>query len=649
MNFLDKLKKNLVVDIFENKTEIIESNSKKIEKETKKAIVDILKDSIRALRIDEQKDISRVDRIKLSAQIDEIKEHFQNVKKYFIEQDKILSSIEEEFPDFSLGSIYHIINSDGFEQSIKYMLSIEFTANLPKDKKLMSLIELLKAYHYLILGDMNNCKLSFINSVNRNSFFDNLLYFINFLISREDYQRALGYLEYIDTKLETTDIQKAIYHKLDGDVKFQTNELESAIDNYKESLNYYKNLNSENKYIVDISYIKRKIALAHIKNKNFDLAYEYINKAYESINQIKKYLTKDTLLKIDILEDISLIETHNDNVEKSMKLLNEILDICKNVPSKLNNEQIIFKNSMANFKLATLYEKNKDYKTSISHYSTAINIITPIIDDNLSKYLLYFCKIKFALAQVYAHTNEFNKVVVILQNILEDSEILNSRTILQELNLVKIFTLLSQSYVKFNKINQAIKCTNENIKYCKRLYSSKPKTFIWPMIDAKTFLVSLYLRKQDYDKVESGMIEVISLRTKLSKQKLEHNTFGISKLYEQIGYIYFKNKEDVKAIGSFRNALKYKKEILSSNPKEYLKSYLSIAHNLFYLLSKNDRIKEADTTLEENIPICQYVIQKKITSSYENSLKILNSYYKLKNNSKILDLIKNLEQKIDDL
>jgi len=316
-----------------------------------------------------------------------------------------------------------------------------------------------------------------------------IIYFINHSINesteRNDYYNFL-YTEFNDNDLND------IYYT------YNIKELEANkyYENVKNKLNDDFNIvvniiirESDAKNLTYLEYNRLKTKLAFFKHMELLTKIDYINNeyiddAFETVNEIKNYLCKNEINIIEEIVDDSIIIDNSklSNItyinNKYINNYNYVYDCDDiNINYELSNKFIFYKNSdgynLYNFGNYKFIDKNKTDKFAIIYCLTNIdNISNTYFDNNISSLVMeYLYNTKISLSYNLFNTQNFTKHIlpstyyvykILYYNInVNDSDI---SAITNEFYKLDILNDRDIQEDKFNELRNKLKIKNTELK-----------------------------------------------------------------------------------------------------------------------------------------------------------------------------------------
>ncbi|MDY2737168.1 hypothetical protein, partial [Intestinibacter sp.] len=182
-----------------------------------------------------------------------------------------------------------------------------------------------------------------------------------------------------DLKCELDEICRELCNEIDVETRIIKNDIESSeLNKLQKEKNEAEKLNSELKININNLKSEKEQNLLEIKKKNTLI--ENLNldliKYEDKIKQIKKtHKNEYDLLNLNFNETLLKLKEENDEKEKNIKYLKQMINICKKSKGeKVNEIDIAKENETLKTNILKLKEENNEKEKNIKHLKQMIDI-----------------------------------------------------------------------------------------------------------------------------------------------------------------------------------------------------------------------------------------------------------------------------------
>jgi len=246
-----------------------------------------------------------------------------------------------------------------------------------------------------------------------------------------------------------------------GELKLRGSRYQEALECYTESLELFNSLSEKDSdFVSNAIKVNLTVAKIHAKIGDTNSAISVYDSIMSKIEQLIKSnpFAGLPLLALAKSEKASVMETVI-NIEESESLLRESSKVYESL-AKTNNETYLPKLAEILYSLGDILMKQKNYSEAITINQKCLYIYTKLSEWNGKKYHSSVIIIKRQMASAYSNLKQYNKAVLMLEEIVRDNFELHP------LEKVGVLWELSSNQGELNIKKERIDTLNKIVELC---------------------------------------------------------------------------------------------------------------------------------------------------------------------------------------
>jgi len=337
-----------------------------------------------------------------------------------------------------------------------------------------------------------------------------------YFIYNKFHNSELNYNKAERIALQINDTLKlAIINKKRADLFFTNSNYPKALEGYKNSINFFNNTQSPEKYYNELFYCYLGISDVYINTNRSGKGLDYVYKAQKYIPKHEDSLSKQ--LRIYILNNLAFIHTETDNYIEAIKHLKKVLlleDEINDMQSKADTYNAF----------AIIYAKQRENNKAIEYY-------------NYSKKTYEELKIPRGVSTIlnnqgvsYFDLKNYIKAEEVLLEAIDIAKTGNYKDILAESHLY-----LGKVYIALHKIDFGLQNINKSLRIAEEINS------------LEVIIKCLLEKAQQAKKTNNSSEEIHFLDLALKKSHKADVPLLTKDVYKGL-YSYYKNNNNQKAL-----------------------------------------------------------------------------------------------------